>query len=262
MIRPIPKKLLKQVRQLKQKKFRRLNSQFVISGLRAASLALTSKAIKPKYLLIEKQQMALLNQLPAFNGEAVFTLSTSEFSYISDEKTPQGIALVAHLPQVSLQNLSLPDTLIFLEQISDPGNFGTILRSASWFGWPVILLGSASLDPYQPKVVRASAGTIAQVKIIENVSLETLKNIKAEKNYQLIGTTVHEGKPLPDFKSKSSVKYVLAFGSEAHGLSQEVAQMCDKKLTIPKFGKGESLNLAIAVSLFFYQFTALQNGLI
>lgn len=260
MIRPISKKLLKQVRQLKQKKYRRLHGQFVISGLRAVSLALSSNTIEPKYLLVEKQQMALLNRLPAFNGEAVFTLSSAEFSYISDEKTPQGIALVACLPQVSLQNLSLPDRLIFLEQISDPGNFGTILRTASWFGWPVILLGSTSLDPYQPKVVRASAGTIAQVKVVENVSLEALKKIKSQNGYRLIGTTVHQGKPLPDFKSKSGAKYMLAFGSEAHGLSEEVVRMCDQKLTIPKFGNGESLNLAIAVSLFLYQFTALKSA--
>ncbi len=260
MLQSIPKKLLKQIRQLRQKKFRHEYGLFVISGLRAVGLALESDTLRPKYLLVEKQQMAILNQLPAFNGEAIYALSRSEFEYISDEKTPQGIALVAYLPGETLSEINtLPGQLIFLENINDPGNFGTIVRTAAWFGWPLILLGTNAIDPYQPKAVRASAGAIARVKILRDISLKTLTQLKTQNHYKVIGTTVHEGHTLPAFKPQPSEKYLLLFGSEAHGLSGEAAQLCDLKLTIPKFGTGESLNLSVAVSLFLYQFTALNS---
>ncbi len=260
MIRPIPKKLLKQMRQLRQKKFRRSYGLFVISGLRAVQLALESPILRPKYLLVEKEQTSVLNRLPAFKGQAVFTLSPAEFSYMSDEKTPQGIALVAELPRSLSLPPPLPERMIYLERIADPGNFGTILRTALWFGWPLVLLSPGSLDPYQPKAVRASAGAIARLRIIENVSRQTLEDLKNQNGYRLIGTSVHEGKALPQFTPRPKSKYVLAFGSEAHGLSQDVSRLCSEHLTIPKTGYGESLNLAIAVSLFLYQFSILNSN--
>ncbi len=257
MIRPISKKLLKQIRQLRQKKFRRAYGQFVISGFRAVSLALENRNFEFLYLLVEKHQTALLNRFPTFGNLPVYTLTRSEFAYISDEQTPQGVALVARLPQISLQQNVLSARMIFLQNISDPGNFGTILRTAAWFGWQTVLLGSHALDPYQPKAVRASAGAITQVKILQNVSAETLEQMQVKEGYSLVGTTVRKGQALPEFKPEAKGKYILIFGSEAHGLSSRMIEMCDIKLSIPKFGHGESLNLAIAVSLVLYQFTAL-----
>ncbi len=259
MIQQIPKKLLKQMRQLRQKKFRRSYGLFVISGLRAVQLAMESPLILPKYLLVEKEQTSVLNRLPAFKGQAVFTLSPAEFSYMSDEKTPQGIALVAELPRSLSLTSPLPERMIYLERIADPGNFGTILRTALWFGWPLVLLSPDSLDPYQPKAIRASAGAIARVRIVEDVSLQTLEDLKNQSGYRFVGTRVQGGKALPKFTPRAGSKYILAFGSEAHGLSQEILRLCSEHLTIPKAGYGESLNLAIAVSLFLYQFSIINS---
>lgn len=262
MIQPIPKRILKFVRQLNQKKYRKEHRLFIISGLRAVTQALEAKNVRIKFLLIEKDRMALLNQLPSMEYEAIFGLSPSEFAYMSDEKTPQGIALVVHRPDYSLSSIKVPKQLIYLEQINDPGNLGTILRTALWFDWNVLLLGKEATDPYQPKVVRSSAGAITQLNIVENVGLEQIAEIIREKNFRLIGTSVKSGTPLPAFRPEPGTGYILAFGSEAHGISGALSRMCHHQLTIPKAGQGESLNLGVSVSLFLYQFFAGQYSLI
>ncbi|NOX90368.1 MAG: RNA methyltransferase [Calditrichaeota bacterium] len=253
MLTPVSKNKLKFFRRLQQKKFRKEQGLYLISGLRAVREACKSKDLKIKYILLEEKQTALLNELPRLNCEAIFTLNSKEFALISDVKTPQGIAVVAGQPKFSLSSVALPDKVIYLEQIGDPGNLGTIIRSALWFGWNTVLLGKKSVDPFQPKAVRSSAGSIARITLVENVSADDIKTLKQKNRYKLVGATVRKGDPLNGFQPALNDKLLLAFGSEAHGLSEELDVLCDVHLTIPCAGAGESLNLAIATSLFLYQ---------
>jgi TrmH family RNA methyltransferase len=257
MIEAIPKKTLKFVRQLKQKKARKESNLYLISGWRAVREAVDGPFFKAKYLLVEKGNEQVLASLSRVKAEAIFALSASEFEYISDEKTPQGIAVVAYRPEHSLQNLPAGAPLLYLEQIGDPGNLGTILRSALWFNQTNILLGPNSADPYQPKVVRASAGAITYVRILESVDLSALKELKKRHHYKIVGTSARGAVPLPRFRGESA-PVILAFGSEAHGLSQPLSDLCDALVQIPRPGQGESLNLGVSVALFLYHLSTQQ----
>ncbi len=258
MIEAIPKKTLKFVRQLKQKKARNETNLYLISGLRAVREAVGGPFFKAKYLLVEKGNEQILASLPSVKAEAVFSLRASEFEYVSDEKTPQGIAVVAYRPEHSLQNLPVEAPLLYLEQIGDPGNLGTILRSALWFGQTNILLGPNSADPYQPKVVRASAGAITYVRILESVDLNTLKELKERQHYKIVGASASGTIPLPRFNG-GKAPAILAFGSEAHGLSKPLTALCDELVQIPRPGQGESLNLGVSVAVFLYHLSTRQS---
>jgi TrmH family RNA methyltransferase len=257
MIEAIPKKTLKFVRQLKQKKARKESNLYLISGWRAVQEAVAGPFFKAKYLLVEKGNEQILASLSRVKAEAIFGLSASEFAYISDEKTPQGIAVVAYRPEHSLQNLPAGAPLLYLEQIGDPGNLGTILRSALWFGQTNILLGPDSVDPYQPKTVRASAGAITYVRVLEHIDLKTLKELKAQNRYKIVGTSARGTVPLPEFRGEGA-PVILAFGSEAHGLSKPLNDLCDLLVQIPRPGQGESLNLGVSVALFLYHLSTRQ----
>lgn len=254
-LQKISKNKLKWLRQLQQKKYRTQYNAYLISGLRSVQEALSSTQIHLKTILIDENHLHLMNELPAFDCKEIFTLSENEFRQIVDEKTPQGIAIVAERPQFNLAFDKLPSRLLFLEQVNDPGNLGTLLRSAAWFGWQTILLSPNSVDPFAPKTVRASAGTIAHLRIFENITPEQIEKIKRQKRHLLIASTVKGGQPLEQFFLTKKDKAILALGSEAHGLSEDILSICDHRLTIPKIGLGESLNLAMAGTIFLYHFS-------
>ncbi len=259
MIKPISKGKLKLFRQLQQKKFRKEHGLFVISGLRAVQEALTAAHLTVRFVLVQNDRLNLMNELPRFTCEAIFTLSEQEFKQVVEEKTPQGVALVVEKPVAPNEVAEFSSKVLFLERISDPGNLGTLLRGAAWFGWQTVLLSKNAVDPFAPKTVRASAGTIAHLHLLENIELDFIKHLKAKHNYQLVVGTLNQGRKLPEVVLPAHQKLILALGSEAHGLSPELLELADLRVTIPRPGRGESLNLAMAGSIFLYHFTFVQG---
>ncbi|HHE55079.1 MAG TPA: RNA methyltransferase [Caldithrix abyssi] len=251
----ISKNKLKWLRQLQQKKYRNQYRAYLISGLRAVQEALNSPQIRLKAILIVENHLHLMNELPAFHCNEIFSLNEKEFSQIVDEKTPQGIAVIAERPQLQLLTDKLPKRLLFVERVNDPGNLGTLLRSAAWFGWQTILLSPNSVDPYAPKTVRASAGTIAHLRLFEGITAQQIREIKKKNRHLLVASTVKERQPLEQFFPSNKEKIILALGSEAHGLSEEILAMSEHRLTISRSGVGESLNLAMAGTIFLYHFS-------
>ncbi len=254
MIKPISKNKLKFVRHLQQKKFRRQHHLYLISGLRAVQEALTASTLEVEMAIIEERHLPLLNQLPRLRTSAVYSAGEQEFKQIVEEKTPQGIALVVRNRPLSFTKKHFSRRMLFLDRISDPGNLGTILRSAHWFGWQTVLIGQGSVDPFQPKAVRASVGSVVHLKIIDNVSPENFASLGESSGYRLLGSAAEKGQPLEQFTCRKDEKCVVALGSEAHGLSSEIQNHCEALLTIPGPGGGESLNIAMAATIFLYHF--------
>ncbi len=254
MIKPISKNKLKFVRHLQQKKFRRQHNLYLISGLRAVQEALTAPKLEVEMVVIEESHLPLLNQLPRLRTSAVYSAGEQEFKQIVEEKTPQGIALVVRNKPLSFSKKHFSPRMLFLDQISDPGNLGTILRSAHWFGWQTVLIGRGSVDPFQPKAVRASVGSVAHLKIIDNITAEDFASLGKTYGYRLFGSAAEKGQPLEQFNCHENEKFVVALGSEAHGLSPEIRNQCETLLTIPRPGGGESLNIAMAATIFLYHF--------
>lgn len=242
---------MREISRLQQKKFRDQHQRFVVSGLNAVLGALDGQWIDGAMLLLRQDKKDWLKQLPQAAAGHLHFVAEKDFARISDEKTPQGIALILPRPEYPLSAFEPAAGLsLYLEAVNDPGNLGTILRTARWFGVQNILLSPGSADPWQPKVVRASAGYGTRLAIYEQVDAQTLKTVLEQHHLSLLGTVLGAGQA-PQ-KKMGQAPAIVAFGSEAHGLSPQVQEMCSDLITLPKPGTGESLNLAVAVGICLY----------
>lgn len=173
-------------------------------------------------------------------------------SRMAEAVTPQGAIALGKLPQIKAAKKTAGSAEIVLigESISDPGNLGTILRSADWFGVESVILGAGSADPFAPKVVRASAGAIFRVKIAvrNDVAAEIQRETRAGR--KLYAATL-DGELKPDELPREG-RRGLVVGHEKRGISDEIASLCTSTVRIPARGRGESLNLAVAAGILLY----------
>ncbi len=179
-------------------------------------------------------------------------IKTAELSKLCDTKTPQGIVGVFHFRAESAQELLNEKIIIALENISDPGNMGTILRNCDWFGIKNILLSPDCAEMYNPKVIRASAGSLFHLNVFEEKdfigSLITLK----ESGFKLVCTDLN-GSDLYEYQKNEKDLIILA--NEANGPTENLLGICDHKITIPKIGEAESLNVASASAVILSELT-------
>jgi TrmH family RNA methyltransferase len=221
--------------------------------LNAARSALESPTLRVRSILLQTDRAALLNEVTAPPGVDVLLIGERDFSRISDEESPQGIAVAAELdPPDFNQTPPQRPLLLYLHRINDPGNLGAIIRTALWFDVRELLLSPDSADPYQPKVARASVGGIGHVRIYQNVGKEDLEVLE-KTGYRLISTPVSGGADPAKAGLAPGGKNLLMLGSEARGLPPDLLQLSRQSLTIPKYGYGESLNLSAAAALLLYQ---------
>ncbi|MFA7229413.1 MAG: RNA methyltransferase [Melioribacteraceae bacterium] len=182
-------------------------------------------------------------------------IKTQELEKLCDTKTPQGITGVFHF---SGEDKGIPDDdklIIALENISDPGNAGTIFRNCDWFGIKNILLSAGCADIYNPKVIRASAGSVFHLNFFKKENLcEELRILKSS-DYKIICADLN-GENL--YKFHIDGKLILALANEANGPTDELLEICDNKITIPRLGEAESLNVASASAVILAELTRKQ----
>lgn len=247
-------KELKYYSSLLQKKYRLEYQKFLVEGDKLISEALNSnyscEIIISSYSFAEKNN-SVINYFQK-KGIRLEIINQNQFEKLCDTKTPQGIIGVFNFPQQK-SKLQLKDKLIVaLENISDPGNLGTIIRNCDWFGIKNILLSSDCTEIYNPKVIRASAGSVFHVNIYEQEEFYLeLKRMK-EFGYEILCTDLN-GKNIYEFELKKNS--ILVFSNEAHGPSDNLLNISDYKITIPRIGKAESLNVASASAVFLSEFT-------
>ena len=178
-------------------------------------------------------------------------ISNKIFNDISDVKTPQGILAVIKKNQNN-QIETNQDYILALDSLQDPGNMGTIIRTADSANINQIIINKTTVDPYSPKVIRSTMGAIYRTNIIEVEDLKaTLKEMKL-KGFQIITTDLKATRSIYDINYNN--KTVVVIGNEANGVSQEILQTADKKVIIPMLGKTESLNASIAASIMIYEY--------
>jgi len=235
-------------RGLKRPRNRRQEGLFLLEGVRLCEEALRSDLDITACITSKGfDRMETPPDIPRFEATPV------QIQQIADSKSPQGIICVARIPQYAPE-LSPKDTdlVLVLDRLSDPGNMGTIFRSALWFGVKHILLGPDCVDPYSPKVVRGSMGAIGTLKFHQSADL--MSSVTAWLNQGGDVAALHmEGTALQDFKSKKPL--FLIVGSEAHGVEAELLQVATP-LSIQQLGAGESLNAAMATGIALYALTA------
>ena len=230
---------IKKIQSLERGKYRLEYRQFFIEGKRLVKSALESGAKMENVYYTDsfKNENPALIQTIEQTRISFEQIPAKQLEKISFTQSPAGIASVCNFPPVGNPDVNQHKWL-YLYQVSDPGNMGTLFRSAAWFGFTHIALSPDCVDPFNPKVVRAGMGAHFRLSIHNNIEL----NLFAD-SHKLIGAD-HRGNDIFDFKSPN--KFVLILGSEAHGLSKHIQGGLDQTIAIKKTGFGESLNVGIA----------------
>jgi RNA methyltransferase, TrmH family len=250
----------KLLRKAHQKKYRDQLDLYFGEGYRLLTAAFTDPATKILEIILgdrvlQNEQGSFILRSATDRKIPVYRSTERQMRLLSDEVTPPGIFFtVAKRPGSShdLRTSSEP-ILVFLEQIADAGNLGTILRSMVWFGIKSLVLSPGCVDAYNPKSVRASAGAIFTANIYANFTLAEVVNLLKPQGYLIMAAVPDGGQAITAGNPEN--KILLVFGSEATGLTESTLKLVDRRITIPAKGKLESLNLAVSAGIMFYQIT-------
>lgn len=230
--------LIKKAASLKEKKYREKYGLFLIEGWRAVKDAISSGAEIECVLAEEGQESGLSQNLPE-----LYVIPRRLMEKVCDTASPQGIAALVRIKRQQ------PDTLsrcLVLDGISDPGNLGTIIRTAAACGLKEILLCGCA-DPYNPKCVRATMGGLLHVNLFEIGAEEAINAIKGAGIPLLCAHM--DGKNI--FELEKPTDFALVIGSEAHGVSETFLKACDEVISLP-MENVESLNAAVCASVMMY----------
>lgn len=186
------------------------------------------------------------------SGVAIYLVEDKELARIASTKTHQGVVAVVPFQKTDRAAITECSSIIALDAVQDPGNVGTLVRSADCFGVGV-LLGTGCADIFNPKVIRASAGSVFRAMVASDIDLTGALSTLRSAGYRLIGTNANARTSYREFRFPSS--WVLVMGNEASGLSEETEALLDDEISIPMQGPGQSLNVAIAGSILLAQAT-------
>ena len=234
-------------RSLKSRSARQSEGIYIVEGLKMVCEALPLGLVAA--LLIDMDKLDVYKTMADSAGCEVYCVSHHILSAVCDTKTPQGIAaLVKLLP--APQPYQLGPRIIVLDGVQDPGNVGTILRTADAAGFSGALLSQECADLYAPKTLRATMGSIFRLKALVAPSLaESLAHLKRE-GYSLLSGELN-GTPFYERRNVGS-RLCLVIGSEGNGVSPVISALCTHRLTLPMRGGAESLNAAVAAGIMMY----------
>lgn len=186
-------------------------------------------------------------------GTDVHLVTKRAAKALSDTVTPVGLVAVCRLPEVSLEEVlrTSPRLVAVAVETSEPGNAGTLIRLADAMAADAVILAGNSVDPYNGKCLRASAGSIFGVSVVEAPDITELIGELRGAGLRVLATTLDGEVSLDDADLSAPTAWL--FGAEAHGLAQEVAALADARVTIPMAGSAESLNVAAAAAICLYQ---------
>jgi TrmH family RNA methyltransferase len=240
----ITKNELKYYSNLLKKKFRDKEKKFITEGEKIVLEGLDSNFVCEKIFVTHEYLKKDLDFLNSIKVQKILEiLKKQDFLKLSDTVHSQEIAAVFQIPDnINETDLFSSKLIVCLDNISDPGNVGTILRNCDWFGINWIMLTKGCADIFNPKTLRASMGSIFHLKIFNETDPNFLNDLK-KKNYKILIADI-KGKNLFDYKFPE--KGVIVFSNESAGPGADLIQISDDKITIPKFGKAESLNVASA----------------
>mgnify|MGYP004642618921 FL=1 len=230
---------------------RKRNGLFVLEGLRICKDA-CDNGIKFDKLIVSDaaaEKYAADTEKFSLISDECYKIPDSLFKKISDTKTPQGIIAVAKMPVTGSCGIDKNGKYIALENVADPSNLGAISRTAEALGVNGIILSSDGCDPYSPKALRASMGTLLRVPVFVTESFaETLKSTGL-KRYACVVDKTAESIKEQSFENGS----VVMIGNEANGLTDSAKQSADVLVTIPMTGRAESLNAAAAAAIAMWE---------
>ena len=245
----ISNKKIKNLLRLSMKKGREAEGKFLVEGFRIVRSALKNNAKIDTIYISNKfkssKEFKTLDDLISENIR-IEILDEKIINKVCQTVHPAGIVATCFLPNEIIIKGPLKNNWIYLDRVSDPGNIGTLLRSAAWFGVNNIALSAKCANPFNPKVVRSAMGAHFLLNIFMDIDLFEFKNNK----YCIIGAD-QNGDPMYDFNFVKQ-KWVLVIGSEGHGISKNNNKYIEHFLSIPSRGSGNSLNAAVAGSVLIH----------
>ncbi len=247
---------VKAIRKLEEKKARQATGLFFIEGLRTVGEAIQTGApiealvVAPELLVSEFGQSLLAH--PSVRDVEQITVSGEIYQKIAHKQGPQGIGALVRQKWASLNSLPIsPEGFwLVLDQIADPGNLGTIMRTADAVGCQGIILLGPSTDPHDPTAVKASMGSLFSLDLVA-ADWEAFNAWRVEHHITLVGTS---DSAQTDYQAVAyQPPLALLMGSERHGLPEEMVNACDALVCIPMRGRADSLNLAVATAVVLYE---------
>ena len=234
--------IIKNIKKLHDKKYR--IDSYIVEGIKMVKEAVSENQLIELIAIREDFEINFDTK-----NIKIITVSSKVFNDISDVKTPQGIlAVIKKKPNKQIETNT--DYILALDSLQDPGNMGTIIRTADSANINQIIINKTTVDPYSSKVIRSTMGAIYRMNIIEVENLEsTLKELQ-DKSFKVITTDLKAEKSIYDINYNRTI---VVIGNEANGVSQEVLEIADERVIIPMLGKTESLNASIAASIMIYE---------
>lgn len=243
----ISHKLRNAIRDLRKAKFREAEQQYLAEGPHFAQEVLRSSHTPRNVVVHTESGPDIIEMAEKFEamGVPIYSATSKDMDLMSDASTSQGILCV--LP-FHTEN-AVADRIIVLDGVSDPGNVGTIIRCAAWFGFSDVVLGEGSADLYNPKTVRSTAGAFLRINVARKKRLSDWLTTLDDRP---IIASITRGGGDPEVLSTLG-RMALLIGSEAHGLTPEVQKLATDAVSIPGNDSTESLNAAVAAGILCYE---------
>ena len=249
---------VKDVANLKLKKYRAESGLFFAEGLRAVQEAVEYAEVTDLFFTAaEEEKLSEILKTAKEKDVRLYQADAKVMAKLSDTKTPQGVLAVIRIPEYGLKKLR-PGTasdnnapVIILDRIQNPGNLGTIIRTADAVGALGIILLEGCVDAYSPKVVRASMGSLFHLPVVQDIFPEEALTWCYRNGYEPAATAMKGAANL--YKTDISKKMAFIFGNEANGVSEELQAAAETRLFIPMAGQAESMNVAMAAGIVLFE---------
>ncbi|MGD1845204.1 MAG: TrmH family RNA methyltransferase [Salibacteraceae bacterium] len=246
------KNQVKRIKALARKKVRQESGQFVVEGHKLVTELLQSELrvlevwALPEW--IENASLPLAHQPEV----KVFPVKPNEMERLTLLNSPSPVLAILAIPEPQKADINPRGLTLVLDRINDPGNLGTLIRIADWFGVQQLVCSSDTVDAYNPKVVQATMGSLARVYLIYTDLVSWLHTSKAQFPEIPICGAVMNGENL--YQSELKAPAVVVMGSESHGIDSNLLPLLSHQLTIPVYGGAESLNVAAAAAIMCAEF--------
>lgn len=262
LIRSKENETIKEIKRLKEAKYRNLTDSYVVEGIKMIKEAFQEEAIVKKVVICEEllnKNSENLREKLGIDEKLLYDMELAElvyvdskiFKHISNVENPQGILAIIGKKNENIIHYD-QDIIVALDGIQDPGNLGTILRTLDSCNLTQIILSKECADPYNPKVVRSTMGAVYRINIVQTDNLANTLMEAKENGFKILCTDLSGKKNIYEVEDYN--KKIIVIGNEANGVSEEILNIADEKVIIPMLGKTESLNVAVATGVILYEY--------
>ena len=245
-------KTIKHIISLQQRKYRQKFGEYMVEGIRAVTDIGKKDCLRS--ILIRESKRSELEPLveKGFTVSSVYVVQDPIFDKVDNTVNGQGVVAIVSKPKYDMESIHIDDGLyITLDGVQDPGNLGTIIRTAVAAGAKGIFLLKGTVDPYNEKCVRSTMSALCNIPIFEDVTLSEFYDFIKDNTIKTYVTSLENAKPYHTISYAKRTMIIL--GNEGNGVSKEIIEMCDQAITIPMYGDIESLNVSIAAALCMYK---------